>query len=79
MDIVHDVEMASTNGNETEECSNPLCDVRFQQTGLAIKPRRFCSDHCKQQASLIRRVAALFDGLPDTRVIEILKSKQNAT
>lgn len=76
MDIVHDVETASLKGIETERCGNPLCDASFEQTGLAIKPRRFCSDQCKQQASLIRRVAALFDGLPDARVIEVLRGKR---
>jgi hypothetical protein len=67
--------MASIKPDETQRCNNPLCDAGFEQTGLAMKPRHFCSDQCKQQASLIRRVAALFDGLPDARVIKVLRGK----
>ena len=43
-----------------EKCASPLCSVEFEPSGLAIKPRRFCCDQCKQEASLIRRVAALY-------------------
>jgi hypothetical protein len=54
-------------------CENPLCSVRFPQTGLKIEPRRFCSNECRQQASIIRRAAKLFEGLSDSTVLEILK------
>ena len=74
LDIVHDAEAALRDDPELV-CANPLCDSRFQQTGLPMKPRRFCCDTCKQQASLIRRVAVLLDGLPDARVIEIVRGK----
>jgi hypothetical protein len=30
-----------------------------------MSPKRFCCDQCKQQASLIRRVAKLLEGLSD--------------
>jgi hypothetical protein len=70
-DTVHAVETALLKDSETV-CENPLCDIRFEQTGLAMSPKRFCSDTCKQQASLIRRVAALLAGLSDNRVLEIL-------
>src|SRR5262245_27486504 len=40
-------------------CESPVCSVRFPQTGLQIEPRRFCSGRCRQQASIIRRAAAL--------------------
>ena len=66
--------MASAKDSETA-CESPLCDVRFEQTGLAMSPRRFCSDTCKQQASLIRRVAALLAGLEDSQVLEILRMR----
>jgi len=58
---------ASPRDSETV-CESPLCDNRFQQTGLKIEPRRFCSDQCRQQASLIRRVGALLNDLPDQEV-----------
>lgn len=66
--------MASSLDSETV-CENPLCDVSFPQTGMAISPKRFCSDTCKQQASLIHRVAALLAGLEDSRVLEILRMR----
>src|SRR5688500_11633275 len=62
LDSVHAVETASLPDSPTG-CESPLCDVRFKQTGLKIEPRRFCSDQCKQHASIIRRAAKLFDGL----------------
>jgi hypothetical protein len=58
LDTVHAVGMSFLEDSEVS-CESPLCDVRFRQTGLKMEPRRFCSDKCKQQASLIRRVAAL--------------------
>jgi hypothetical protein len=70
---VHAVEMTSSLDSETV-CENPLCDVRFQQTGLAISPKRFCCDECKQQASIIKRAARLLSGLSDSRVLEILRT-----
>jgi len=73
MDTVHAVEMPSSLDSETV-CENPLCDVRFMQTGLAISPKRFCCNECKQQASIIRRVAALLAGLEDSRVLEIIRA-----
>jgi hypothetical protein len=54
-------------------CDSPLCDVRFPQTGMAIIPKRFCCDECKQQASIIKRAAMLLEGLTDKKVIEILR------
>ena len=41
-------------------CESPLCSVEFEPSGLKMEPKRFCSDRCKQEASLIRRVAALY-------------------
>ena len=41
-------------------CESPLCSVAFESSGLKMEPKRFCSDRCKQEASLIRRVAALY-------------------
>jgi hypothetical protein len=58
LDSMHATERASLKGSEIV-CESPLCDVRFPQTGLKMEPRRFCSDRCRQDTSLIRRVAAL--------------------
>jgi hypothetical protein len=77
MDIVHDVETASLK--DSESCESPLCTNRFAPSGLKIKPRRFCSEICKQQASIIHRAAVLLSGLPDSAVIAILRSEQEIT
>jgi hypothetical protein len=73
--------LASVHAVETallQVCQNPLCTVEFPESGLKIEPRRYCSPECRQQVSLIRRVAALLDGLSDSAVIAILKRQHNA-
>jgi len=75
--IVHDVETSSLK--DSESCGNPLCAKRFAPSGLRIKPRRFCSEICKQQASILHRAAVLLSGLPDSAVIAILRSEQEIT
>jgi len=57
--------------SEHQKCASPLCSVEFEPSGLAIKPRRFCSDQCKQEASLIRGVAKLY-GLEIAQMHEAL-------
>ena len=69
---VHAVENGK-DGIALRACESPLCDNRFPQTGLRIEPRRFCSDRCRQQASLIRRVGALISDLPEEEIIRILR------
>lgn len=69
--ILQDVERASLKGSEGV-CESPLCDVSFPESGLVCKPKRFCSDDCAQQASLIRRTAALF-GLTVEKMVELLR------
>jgi hypothetical protein len=73
MDTVHAVEMASSLDSETV-CENPLCTVHFPRSGLAMSPKRFCCDGCRQQASLIRRVAALLEPLGKEKAWEVLSA-----
>jgi hypothetical protein len=72
---VHAVARASSLDSEMV-CENPLCNVRFSQSGLAISPKRFCCDGCKQQASLIRRVAALLRPLGKEKAWEALSASE---
>jgi hypothetical protein len=72
LDGVHAIE----NGKETpslQACESQLCTVEFRPTCLPWSYQRFCSDACKQQASLIRRAARLLDGLPDEAVLKIIR------
>src|SRR5919106_2312632 len=54
-------------------CENPICRIKYEPTCLPWLKQRCCSDGCKQQASIIRRAAKLFDPLPRLRVLEILR------
>ena len=72
LDSVHAVETVEMTGSETV-CESPVCDVRFPQTGLKMEPRRFCCGTCRQQASLIRRVAKLLEGLTDDEALRVLR------
>lgn len=74
LDTVHDVETAELRGS-LRVCDNPLCDVSFPESGLACKPKRFHCEECKQQASLIRRVSALLEGLTDDEALRIIRWK----
>ena len=40
-------------------CDSPLCSVRFPPSGLKAEPRRYCSNECRNNASIIRRAASL--------------------
>jgi hypothetical protein len=61
-----------TEGPITQKCASPLCSVEFEPSGLKMKPKRFCCDQCKQEASILRRAAKLLEGLSDAEVLEIL-------
>lgn len=56
-----------------QRCESPLCSVEFEPSGLPMEPKRFCSDQCKQEASLIRRVAKLLEGYSDQEKLNALK------
>src|SRR5215813_3469904 len=78
LDTVHAVEMALLKDSEMI-CENPLCDVRFTQTAMAISPKRFCCDKCKQQNSIIKRAAALLVPLGKERAWEIIFESMRET
>jgi hypothetical protein len=68
--------LASVHAVETpllQVCENPLCAVQFPESGLKIEPRRYCSPQCRQQASLIRRAAALLNVLSDADVLKVIR------
>jgi hypothetical protein len=60
-----------------ETCQSPLCESRFEplaEGDWRRTPRKFCSDGCKQQASLIRRVAALLEPLGKEKAWKVLST-----
>jgi len=72
LDSVNAVETVSATGSGIV-CDSPLCSVRFDQTGMAISPKRFCCDECKMDAWIIKRAAKLLEGLTDERALKILR------
>jgi hypothetical protein len=57
-----------------ERCQNPLCgkQVSAIENGWRRTERRFCSDLCKQQASILKRAAAMLEPLGKERAWEII-------
>jgi hypothetical protein len=70
--ILQDVGIAEITGS-SKVCESPLCGVSFPESGLACKPRRFCSDACGQQVSILRRAAVLLEGFSNNEVLRILR------
>ena len=70
--IVNDVETTLSQEAVTV-CASPVCSVSFRQTGMKIKPRRYCSDECKLDAWAFKRVADLLKDLSDDEVLRIVR------
>ena len=68
LDSVHAVETPLL-----QRCENPLCSIEFPEGGLKIEPKRYCSPRCRQEASVIRRAAALLNVLSDAAVLKIVR------
>jgi hypothetical protein len=68
-------EPCTTSRGQSGRCQNPLCAVPIEllEAGWRRTERLYCSDECKQQTSLIRRVGALLNDLADEEVIRILR------
>lgn len=59
---------------ESVTCSSPVCEVRFEQTGIErLEPRQYCGKECRMDAWAIRRTAKLLADVSDKRVLEILR------
>jgi len=59
-----------------ERCLNPVCGMPVEPIAEGAwrrTPRRFCSDRCKNETSVIKRAARLLAGLSQGRVAEILE------
>ena len=75
--LIIEAKRCTTSSGHSERCSNPLCAKPVEPLNHGQwrrTPRRFCSEVCKQQASIIHRAAVLLSGLPDSAVIAILRS-----
>lgn len=58
-------------------CESPVCDVRFEQTGMIrMEPRKYCNAKCRQDAWVLKRAAAMLVPLGKQRAWQTL-SKVN--
>ena len=65
---------------KSERCHNPLCNSPIEplEDGWRRTERRYCSDTCRQQTSIIKRAAKLLISLSDEKAIEILRRQNEA-
>jgi len=54
-------------------CEGPFCSVRFEPSGMKIKPKRYCCGECKMDAWALRRSAKLLTNLSDAEALKILR------
>ncbi len=57
----------------SEKCFNPLCENPVVTHPKAIHPRRFCSDRCRMDHWVLRRVAEMLSPLGPARGWGILQ------
>ena len=70
LDAVHAIETAKTTPS-LKVCDNPICKVEFAPTCLPWSCQSYCSDQCRQQASLIRRAVKILAQNPEAQLPEL--------
>jgi hypothetical protein len=75
MPSINAVETPLPMGSE-KVCENPLCQVRFLPAGMAISPKKFCSESCRMNAWILKRAATLLAGIPDQDALEIMRGQR---
>jgi len=69
--------LARNDSGEALSCQSPVCEVRFEQTGvMRLEPRKYCCDQCRQDAWVIKRAAKLLEGFTDAEAIKILREEK---
>jgi len=68
LDNVHALETANLM-----QCASPICSNRFKAGGIIGSPKRFCSDQCRQNASIIQRAAKLLKSLTDDEIVRVIR------
>ena len=62
------------SGTRSGGCANPLCGKPVAPKRKHAPVKHYCSAECAQRVSIIRRAAKLLAGLPDERVLEVLRT-----
>ena len=70
LDAVHAIETAKTTAS-VKVCDNPICKVEFTPTCLPWSSQSYCSDQCRQQASIIRRAVKILAENPEAHIPEL--------
>jgi hypothetical protein len=73
LDAVHAIENGK-DGVSLSVCENLICRNEYKPTCLPWSTQRFCSDQCKQAASIIKRAAKLFRVLSDDEILKIVRT-----
>jgi len=76
VDSMQAVETGELTGGQTV-CGSPLCSVRFAPGGMPQSRKRFCSDRCLQEASLLRRAARLLKDMSDEKVLAVMRGQRS--
>jgi hypothetical protein len=62
---------------ESPTCSSPVCEVKFEQTGIVrLEPRKYCCERCRVDAWHLREAAKLMEKVSDKRMIQILRRRK---
>lgn len=58
------------------KCQFPTCEVRFEPSGLKIKPKLYCCEQCRMDHFALRRIAKVY-GLSVEEAHEALANGMN--
>ena len=64
---------SDSGGVLLEKCGNPLCREVLEPKKRRAHVKLYCDGKCRQRASMIRRVAALLEKLPDDEALKVLR------
>ena len=70
LDAVHAIETGKITAS-LKVCDNPICKVQFTPTCLPWCSQSYCSDQCRQQASIIRRGLKILTENPEAHLPEL--------
>jgi hypothetical protein len=56
-----------------QKCASPVCQVRFEPSGLDIKPKRYCCDGCRMDVWAIKRASKLLERFTADETLRILR------
>jgi hypothetical protein len=55
------------------KCGNPVCHEKFAPSGLAIEPKRFCSNQCRMTAWFLKKAREAMKDLSDDEIVKVIR------